>query len=174
MMKELMAKIREMKKGQKEYYEHILKLKQENKNLKKKIDELRNRMEIIEKDKKKNNIVLSGLPVDPKNVVKVKEEMEKFFKEELNTDTKIKDTRRIGDLKYVVKMKTITDKREIMKNKCKLRQVKNKIVYINEELTEKERKIQKIVKETAAEEIKKDNKVRIGHMKLNINGEYWK
>ncbi|KAF2904926.1 hypothetical protein ILUMI_01247 [Ignelater luminosus] len=121
-------------------------------------------MQIIEKDKKKSNIVLSGLPAGPKDGIKIKKEMEKFSKE-------IKDTGKIGNLKCVVEIKIIADKREVIKNKYKLRQVKNKMVYINEELTEKEREVQKNVKGTVAKELKTGNKVRIWYMKLNINEE---
>lgn len=60
-----------------------------------------------------------------------------------------------------------------MKNKSKLRNLKDIKVYIENDLTEEERKIQKLIRERAAQERKNGNKVFLGYNKITINGIRW-
>lgn len=60
-----------------------------------------------------------------------------------------------------------------MKNKYKLRLVKDNNIYINNHMTIEERKIQYIIRQKAAEERKMGNDVKMGYQKISINGRGW-
>ena len=60
----------------------------------------------------------------------------------------------------------------ILQNKNKL---KGKEIYIENDLTKQEREIQAAIRQKAKEERNKGNEVKIGYLKLRINGkwEHW-
>lgn len=47
-------------------------------------------------------------------------------------------------------------------------------MFIDDDLTKKEREIQKKIRETADKERKKGNKTRMGYQKLEVNGVWMK
>lgn len=173
-MKEIMLELKEVRKGQQEYHSHIKELKQENKEMKEKIEELQGKIEALEKDKKKNNIIVSGISENAGDEDAVKEEVAKVLKEELKIEANIKSTRRIATGKYIIKMEKFTEKLEILRKKHRLKQAKNKIIYINDDLTKAEIEIQQKITEVAKKEKQNGKHVKMGFMKLYINGKEWK
>jgi hypothetical protein len=58
-----------------------------------------------------------------------------------------------------------------MLNKSKLKERKGERTYINDDLTNEQRKTQKKLRELAREERDRGKKVKIGSRKIQINGE---
>jgi hypothetical protein len=52
-----------------------------------------------------------------------------------------------------------------------LKEIKGERVYIDDHLTNKERKTQRKLKAVAREEINRGERVKIGYRKIQINGE---
>ncbi|KAK9738357.1 hypothetical protein QE152_g9991 [Popillia japonica] len=72
-----------------------------------------------------------------------------------------------------VELKNYSDKREILKNKKKLRRVKEGKIYINEDLTYDDRRIQKEIRKIVKQEREKGKIVKERLHKLIINNEVW-
>ncbi|KAF2886142.1 hypothetical protein ILUMI_20031, partial [Ignelater luminosus] len=62
-MELLMGEMKDIKKRQREYIQEIMELKEENLQIEKKINILNNKMEMLEKEKRKNNLIISGLTI---------------------------------------------------------------------------------------------------------------
>ncbi|KAF5305586.1 hypothetical protein FQA39_LY01677 [Lamprigera yunnana] len=77
------------------------------------LQEMNERMEHLERERKRENIVVQGLEINTNKQKELSEEMEKFFNEKLEVETKIKSMYKIGP------------KTEIMKNKVKLARYKD-------------------------------------------------
>lgn len=135
-----------------------------------KIEEIENKLERYEKERRKNNIVVNGIKVDTDNEEVLKEGIVKFIKEEMKIDVKVKSMYKIGPEACVVAINSWEEKLEILKNKYKLKGTK---VYINNDLTKKERQIQIEISRTAKLENENGNRTRIGYQKLTINGKQW-
>jgi hypothetical protein len=60
-------------------------------------------------------------------------------------------------------------KKNIMLNRSKLKERKGERMYIDDDLTNEERKTQKILREVTREE--RGKRVKIGYRKIQINGE---
>jgi type II secretory pathway predicted ATPase ExeA len=72
----------------------------------------------------------------------------------------------------LAKIESWEQKKNIMLNKCKLKERKGEKTYIDHDLTNKERKTQKKLTEVAREERDREKVVKIGYRKIRqINGE---
>ncbi|KAK9687802.1 hypothetical protein QE152_g35997 [Popillia japonica] len=98
--------------------------------------------------------------------------MEKFLEEELKLKIKLRGAGKISDKVYVIETEDMTDKLNILKHKKDLRKLTDRI-YINTDLTKREREIQKELQKLASEERRNGNTVKIGYKKLIINDEEW-
>ncbi|KAK9753817.1 hypothetical protein QE152_g1773 [Popillia japonica] len=98
-----------------------------------------------------------------------KEEIENFVKTHLKLDIKMKKAYAIGERACILEMDNFADKKCILENKKKLNNIVGPRVYIDNDLTPNERKIQKVIKIKANEEKTNGNKVKIGYRKLFIN-----
>jgi hypothetical protein len=67
------------------------------------------------------------------------------------------------------KIESWKQKKNIMLNRSKLKERKGERMYIDDDLTNEERKTQKILREVTREERRK--RVKIGYRKIQINGE---
>ncbi|KAF2897006.1 hypothetical protein ILUMI_09169 [Ignelater luminosus] len=86
MMKTMMQEISELKEGQKQYEEKLRGLRLENTKLKEKLSVMKSRIHTMEKEKIRNNLVITGLDVDleDKAVIKWKyKEQRKKVKEKV-------------------------------------------------------------------------------------------
>lgn len=190
LMANMMAEIKdEMKKNKDEIKEELQKnntniqnlqaeLKEKEEKWKKEKDELIQRIEQLEensekKDKKerKNNIVIKGVTIRDANLT---EGVANFIKRELNITPTINTVSKLGNNAskevLIVQLSSWTCKTDIMKNKFKLN---GQQIYIENDLTEDERKIQAEIRSKAREEKIKGNRIKIGYQKLTINDQYF-
>lgn len=137
---ELLKEMKLMREEQKEYSEKIKSLKEENKIMKKEISVLNEKVENVDKDRKKKNLVVTGLDIDEKYDCTLKEEIEGFIERFVQIKLKLRNAERIGKQKFIIEVENIKQKIEILKNKSKLRNYKQKI-YIDADLTKKVSKI---------------------------------
>lgn len=180
MMEEVMKDIKEIKQDQKQYYQELNKLKQENemlkeenKKIKEKMNQIEGRLRSLEKEKVKNNIIISGLEIKEKDKTGLKHDIEYFIERTIGVNVQIKEAREIGTKMCKVELDNTADKEMVMKNKNKLKHLQNRI-YINNELTKEEKECQKTIKQIAEEERKNGKTVKIGYQKLTIDGTEWK
>lgn len=73
----------------------------------------------------------------------------------------------------IVKLETWEQKLAVLKNKYKIRHHKKRI-FIDNDLTKLERKVQQEIGKKATEEREKGNKIKIGYKKININDNWYK
>lgn len=118
---------------------------------------------------KKNNIVIKGLNIKVQNV---KLEIREFIKEKLGVEAEILWARKIenrGNGLVVAKLASWEDKQNIMRNKKKLG---GESIYIEQDLTFKEREIQRSI----AAEVRKlrtaGKNVKVGFQKILLEGKW--
>lgn len=169
---EMMDEIKQIRKEQKENHEQIRVIKQENEVLKKEIKDLNEKFEHLERMNKKKNLIISGMKLDTNDDKILKGTIENFISQELKLNVKLKSVGKIGEKVCVIETESMTDKLNILKNKKQLKNLTERI-YIDSDLTKKEREIQKVITDIAKEERSKGNSVNIGYKKLMINGKAW-
>lgn len=139
--------------------------KGEKEKLEQRIEELERINEKKEREKRKKNIVIKGISWGRG---KVEEEVSRFVKEKLGTEVTVERAYKIkmGENKETViaSLGSWDQKREVMSRKRELSQG----IWIEDDLTKKERGIQMKLREKAREEREKGNKVKVGYMKLFI------
>ncbi|XP_043586624.1 histone-lysine N-methyltransferase, H3 lysine-79 specific-like [Bombus pyrosoma] len=126
-----------------------------------------------EREKRRNNIVIKG--VEWKEGDK-EEAVKEFIRDKMGIETEVEKAHaiRVGDRKtiMVASMKSREEKIKIMKGKSKLA----KGVYIDEDLTKKEREIQQQIRREARVRREKGGNVnvRIGYRKLKVGDRWYK
>lgn len=185
---EIKKEIQQIRAEQTFFREEVIKLKQENENLKKENDQitkdntrtkkelkdLKNTVDWMEKERKENNIVVSGIQVHTSDPTVLKDTVETTVKKYLNIDVTIKKVSKIGPRICVAVLASAEDKSEIMKNKFKLKNVGPHAIYINDDLTKKEKEKQKQIREMALKEKREGKMVKIGYNKITVDGEEWR
>lgn len=151
--KEIKNEIKQMRTEQGNFKEELLKmqkqieelrqeneqLKKENKDIKEEIKEIKHEVEQSRKEKKKNNVIMSGLSIENTDPEILKDTMKLMVNEYVGVEVKVKSAAKIGDKTYLMELEDQRDKETIMKNKYKLKNVRNKRIYINDDLTKSER-----------------------------------
>jgi len=117
------------------------------------------------KEERKNNIVIKG--ANP--VGDLSKWVQKFLKEALEVDYDLGQVKMSGRV-VVVKMGSEEKKREIMQKKNKL---SGGNIFIENDLTWEERKIQREISVWAKQQRAKEKRIKIGYGKIRVNGE-WK
>ncbi|KAJ3656856.1 hypothetical protein Zmor_015901 [Zophobas morio] len=99
-------------------------------------------------------------------------EVEEFLKKEIEVEVKVLETIIIGkeESKKILVKTLWEEKQEVMKNKNKLR---GKRIYIDNDWTVQEQKIQKGIREIAKEERKKGYTTRVGYKKLEVGDKMY-
>jgi len=141
---------------------------------KEKVKQLERRWEMKERGERRRNLIVKGMKGGEGSM---KERVEKVIKGlGVRVEGKVEDVRRIdggkrekGDM-VIVKMATKEAKREVMVNKWRL---KGKEIWIEEDLTWEERRINWRARRVALERGGKGNSVRIGQGGAWIGGEWW-
>lgn len=147
----------------------------EKKALEKKINSLERGQEDIERRKRKNNIIIRGWRIEETRKEQMKEKVESFLKEKLQEEVKIKMANKLAREMILVEMENWEEKEKIMKGKSKLRQVEEtRKVYIDNDLTKKEREIQRKINLEAKERRKDGVQVKVGYKKIKIGEEEWR
>lgn len=185
--KEIRRDIREIGEQQKSFNEELLRLREENEKLqqenrelkkenvemRKEIEGIKKSVEILEKERKRNNVVMNGLKMDTSDPVALKEGINRFLKQHIGLEIKPKAVTKIGDKTFVIELANEVDKQEIMRNKTKLKDLRE-MIFISNDLTKKEIQKQKQLRQIAKEEKEKGKDVKIGYNKIMINGEEWR
>lgn len=182
-MKDTKELINEVKEMNKIYREEIKQLKEENLKIKQemkelrvkmiKIEEIEERLEVADRKDRKNNIIISGLEIPNATEKEMEDNVKHFFENQLKIKISVPKIKEIKEKTYLIKVENFAQKLEIMKNKAKLPRGKYNQVYINNDLTQNERKIQQKLKEIAKQKIEERKTVKIGYQKLIINGQKW-
>lgn len=141
---------------------------EEKKKLEDRLSKMEQKMEVGERKIRMNNLVIVGVEEVLAGKEDVKTEVLSFFKEKLEVEPKIAKAYKIGQNRCVVEMEQNESKAEVMKNKKKL---KGSRVFINDDLTIQERKIQTQLRNKAKEEREKGRQTTVGYKKLWIDGK---
>lgn len=171
MMTDMMSDIKDIKNEQQNYKEEMQLIREENKELKLKVANLERKVDNMEKKEKKNNIIIRGAEINEKDI---KGSVQDPINKLLGRNTEIAAAHvakpRNGEPFMIIKLEKWEDKREMMRNKGKL---KGTGVYIDDDLTEEESRIQKKLRDVAREERQRGKQVRVLYKKLIIDGEVW-
>ncbi|XP_050500817.1 uncharacterized protein LOC126880798 [Diabrotica virgifera virgifera] len=179
MCADIMKMVKELLQENKENREKIKNIKEENQQLRRDLEKLKGRLEEMEnklesKDKEttKNNIVIRGIKIGQPDANK---QIEQLIKEKLKLDIKITNVQNISLRENkqltIATVANLTDKKAILREK---RQLKGTHIFIDEDLSKNERKIQKIIRDRANMERKQGNRIKMGYKKLWINGALWR
>ena len=105
-------------------------------------------MEKQDREHRGNNIIIQGLKIED---AKIKEDTQRFLRAELGFEGEVSETKKVGKNRDViaVNIDSFKNKQEIMKSKAKLR---NKPIFINNDMTVKESDIQRILRNRVREE----------------------
>ena len=126
-------------------------------------------------DRRSNFIITGKIPDRRRNVF---ENVEGFLKEEVSVDARIRDVtvlqerNETREMKIRVKMDSYQDKMAVMNQKWRLRNMRGGVVYIDDDLTVKQREVQKMIRDKAKEERNRGKSVRIGFQRLCVDGKW--
>lgn len=158
--------------------ETISELKHENQRLIKTIKVQEERLEQVEREIRRNNIIIQGLPdIDGENQEGVKEEIQGVLREigvEINPLVDIKETTKLGIYKpnkkrpILVKLQTWDKKMEIFK---RTKELKGKDIWINDDYTKKVQDDRKILIPHLKQAKQQGHRAYLRHNKLIVNGE---
>lgn len=181
MKTEIKDEMKQIREDQKSYAMEMKKLKEENEDLRKEnesikaeLTEIKQNMESIDKEKRKNNIVLSGLKMDTNNQADLKKDMENFFQTNLQLGINVRNAIKIGENRCLIQLNNGDDKQAVMNNKYKLKYKRNEKIFLNNDMTKQERIVQRQIRKLAKDEKEKGKEVKIGYNKVTINGEVWR
>jgi len=139
------------------------------------VNKIKNWISDKEKEERKNNIVIKGMKelYRVKDLVKDnKEWVKNFIKRKMNVDCNVVHSR-INRNVIIARLGSVEEKREVMVNKYKL---KGEEIFIENDLTWEERKVQERISKWSREMRNKGNEVKIGFGKVRVNGvwRYWR
>jgi hypothetical protein len=136
-----------------------------------KITKTEEKIEKLEKDKIRNNLIVTGMRMETENEELLRNTMEKMINKKLSLNVKVKKAYKIGQDRYNVEMNNWNEKLKVLKTKGKLR---GKEIYIDSALTLTEREIQKNIRDFAKKEIINGATVRVKYQGVEIDGRSWK
>uniref|UniRef100_A0A6P7H0T8 Uncharacterized protein LOC114348931 n=1 Tax=Diabrotica virgifera virgifera TaxID=50390 RepID=A0A6P7H0T8_DIAVI len=102
----------------------------------------------------------------------MKTEIKNFIKKEIEVEPEIKEVKKISENKCLVELLGTEGKTKVIENKHKLKKKRN-LVYINNDLTAKEREIDYHIRKRAQTEKNKGKQVQIKYQKIIIENEEW-
>lgn len=129
------------------------------------------KIEKLEKTNIRNNLIVTGVKTNRNTEKNPRRAVEDMIESELNIKVKVKGAYQIGQERYIVETECWEDKLQILIEKKNL---KGKNIYIESEMTSKERKIQKIIRDIAREERSRGANVRVRFQKIIVNGKTMK
>ncbi|XP_076291000.1 uncharacterized protein LOC143214172 [Lasioglossum baleicum] len=123
-----------------------------------------------EKQERKNNIIIRGEEIE--NRVETKQIVKDILEKMVEAEVEINEAAEIGRGKraILVKLGSWEEKRKVMDAKRKL---KGRKLYIDDDLTRKEREVQETLREKAREERENGNKTNVGYKKIWIGETVW-
>lgn len=139
------------------------------------IEWLEGREETRERRERRNNIVIKGeeIPERETALQSVEEVLKKHLQIEVGIQEAFWIRKELKRSRIVAKLSSWEEKRLVMNKKNKL---KGKKLFIDNDLTKKERDIQKNIQEQGKTERENGARVKIGYKKMQINDKYfvWK
>lgn len=171
-MKTLMNDVKQIKEDQQHYMREVEELKTVNRKQEEKIKQMEGKIERLERNEKKNNLVIKGIKDIDKNP-------EQSIREVLNkigvANVEVEKTTLIKPKKssafVIAKMKRWEDKISILKAK---RNLKGTEIYIQCDYTEEELRIQKRLRDIAKEQRENGKVCKVGYGRVIIDREEWK
>ncbi|XP_050510126.1 uncharacterized protein LOC126886965 isoform X1 [Diabrotica virgifera virgifera] len=100
--------------------------------------------------------------------------MKNFMQTELEVDVQIEKALKLGENVCLVELEKEEHKRKIMRNKSKLKNREEGLVYINDYLSKNDRIVQKHVRQKAQELRKEKRKVKVGYKEIYADHEIWR
>lgn len=177
---EVKSDLRGIRKDQKGFWEELVKVKEENEvlrkenlTMKREIDHLKQRVEMWDREGRRNNIVLQGVPIPTQGEKAIKDSAEEFIREKLEVEVNVRGARKLGEKTYLLELNSNEEKQMVMRNKNKLRKMQDMKVYINSDTSKEDREIQGVIRTVAREERGKGNTVKVKFHKIEINNEEW-
>jgi hypothetical protein len=140
-------------------------------DLEEKITKTEEKIEKLEKDKIRNNLIVTGMRMDTEDEELLRNTMEKMINKELSLNVKVKKVYKIGQDKYNEEMNKWNEKLMVLKTKGKLR---GKEIYIDSALTLTEREIQKNIRDFAKKKRINGVTARVKYQGVEIDGRSWK
>lgn len=185
---EIKKEILESRTQQKIFNERLQKLETENKDLKRENQDMKREnakmreelqrvertLEAIEKERKKTSVVMYGLKIDTNELVDLKEESKRFLREKLQIDITPRTVIKTGEKTLVIHLNNEEEKNEIMMNKAKLKNMTEEPIFINDDMTPKEREKQRQLRDFAKKERAAGKTVKMGYSRVIVDGEEWR
>lgn len=162
----LLQENKELKNITENMQQEIEKLKEEKINLSLRISQLERTTEREEKQKRRENIIIKGSSFQEENL---KENITKYLNKKLEIEIEVSEAYLIGkgtNKNVIAKLKNFNQKLDVLKNKRKLQQEK---IFIQSDMTVREREIQANLREIAREEREKGNIAKVGYNYIVIN-----
>ncbi|KAK9707649.1 hypothetical protein QE152_g27731 [Popillia japonica] len=119
---------------------------------KKRLRGVKNEMEFLKKKSKENNVLVSRVEIKYEDPLQVKELVQSFARESLGIESKIRDFRKLGPKTCLVELENSNEKRKIMSNKRKLKDLPNRKIFIIDDLTKRKLEMQKKLRMKAIKE----------------------
>lgn len=149
-------------------------MEKENENTKQELGTVRNALGILEKDYKRNNVIVKGLNIQGEDPNELKNTMVNFMKEHLQVTVEVNKVIKIGNKTCLVQTKDAAEKDRLMENKHKLANLKTEKVFISDDYTTEEMNIHK-QKRNMAEKFRREGKqVKVGMRKIVVEGKEWR
>ncbi|KAJ3635361.1 hypothetical protein MTP99_008274 [Tenebrio molitor] len=130
-------------------------------------------MENEERRRRKNNMVIMVITEcrgEGKSKQQIKEDIEKFIKINIE-EAKVKNCYNINKDQVLVEVEEWSGKEKVMKQKGKPGGKKEtEKIFIDNNLTKQEREIQKKLRAIAKKEKREEKEVKVGYMKITIEG----
>jgi soluble cytochrome b562 len=122
-------------------------------DLEEKITETEEKIEKLEKDKIRNNLIVTGMRMETEDEELLRNTMEKMINKELSLNVKVKKVYKIGQDRYNVEMNNWNEELMVLKTKGKFR---GKEIYIDSTLTLTERERERFRKTSETSPRKKE------------------
>ncbi|KAJ3666015.1 hypothetical protein Zmor_001473 [Zophobas morio] len=121
---------------------------EEKEDLSLRIQEVENRLEKMQKEKIRNNlIIITGVTMSEGTEEDLRVAIESKMEELFRVKAKVRRAYKIDDARYIIEMEQWADKLTILNEKAKL---KGRDIFIDSELTKTERGIQKCIRDVAS------------------------
>jgi RNA-binding protein YhbY len=104
------------------------------------------KMEQREKKERKNNVMITGIGGIRENI---ESEVEEWLEREIGVKVNVKEAFKINKDKIMLAKIEILEQKKMMLNKSKFKERKGERMYIDDDLTNEERKTQKKLREVA-------------------------
>ncbi|KAK4875255.1 hypothetical protein RN001_011677 [Aquatica leii] len=140
---------------------------EKNKSIEEKIENLERRVEVMEREKRRKNLVIREMEGQERREER-KKQLDKLFKNLLGFEKGIRDAIKLASGLILVTLDSVEVKLQILKKKGKLRRTR---IFIDEDTTPVERQVQKNIRMEERKLKEEGKRTKIGFMKLWVEGE---